>query len=262
MGLKYSRHESMDFQSPPEQLQLLAHQVHIWRADLQVSAETIQQLQSTLSTDESQRAARFRFNKDRFAFIAARGILRKILSQYLGCSSRSIQFSYSSKGKPTIEPEFLNTLGQNPQVSHPQLYPQFNLSHSQGIAIYGVTLNRQIGIDLEWMRPIESLALAERFFSPTEYQQLKSTPINEQTALFYQLWVCREAYLKATGEGIAALQKIEVNLPNSEQFQIIRDQQSLNHWTLQQLHVTPGYKAAIAIEGKPLELLCWNYLSH
>ena len=47
------------------------------------------------------------------------------------------------------------------------------------------------------------LKLAERFYTQTEYEMIKSRPVADHAFQFYRLWVAKEALLKAQGTGIA-----------------------------------------------------------
>ena len=66
----------------------------VWRAELAVDPATFHRLENMLADDERERAARFIFQQDRDRFIAARGILRDVLSRYLQCEPRNIGFAY------------------------------------------------------------------------------------------------------------------------------------------------------------------------
>lgn len=172
--------------------------VHLWKSPLNSSPQTLDYLFSLLSPDEITRAERFYQSKHRHEFILARGLLRIILGRYLGTNPNSIIFSYSSRGKPVLA-----------DFAHPL---QFNLSHSAGLVIYAISSFKQVGIDLEHQKKIDSVEdLAKRFFSPQEYQYLIKQ--SDKSPIFFKLWTAKEAYLKATGEGIAGgLDKIIINI--------------------------------------------------
>ncbi|MGB3534001.1 MAG: 4'-phosphopantetheinyl transferase superfamily protein [Microcoleaceae cyanobacterium] len=226
---------------PPNQLKLSPNQVDIWQADLDLSAQQLAQFQLTLSTDEQQRAERFRFDRDRNQYIAGRGILRTLLGQYLNLTPQQLKFSYSDKGKPALS---------NTSFTQPI---QFNLSHSYQKAIYAITLNDRVGIDLEYIREIEALSLAKRFFSDYEYLQLTAFPEPEQQYLFFQLWTAKEAYLKATGEGLIGLEQIEISLKTMQLFSVNSPKKLLSNWSILPLNVDDHYIASIAIEAENLE---------
>src|SRR5260221_966770 len=121
----------------PEILLLSEGEVHVWRAWLDLPQSGIQALEQTLSDDEHVRAKRFRFVKDRTHFIAARGLLRAILGRYLSREPQTLSFSYNAYGKPALA-----EMPEGEGLS-------FNATHAQGMALYAITCNRAIGIDLE-----------------------------------------------------------------------------------------------------------------
>ena len=194
--------KNINWQQPPIDLKLLDNEVHLWCENLEVSAAQIEQLTTILSQDEKERANRFRFAEHRHRFIAARGYLRQILSRYLNLSSKEIVFNYSDRGKPEISPE----------ISHCKL--QFNVSHSQDVALYGFTNYNLIGIDIEYLRSnFECDKIAQRFFTAAESQLINSLNQEQQNKLFFHLWTAKEAYLKATGEGlVGGLETVEVEV--------------------------------------------------
>ena len=233
------------WRSPPENLSLSNNEVHVWQANLGLSADQIQSFSQLLSADEWQRAERFHFDRDRKYFIAGRSILRTILSRYLATPPSQIQFCYGDHGKPALA-----ETGEEQSLC-------FNLSHSAGLALYAVTRDRQIGVDIERVRMVEAEQLAQRFFSPREYTVITSLPSQRQQFAFFQLWTCKEAALKATGEGISGLDQVEVSLGIEEPTQLLRlngDSFSKDNWSIQQLIPAYGYVASLAAEGKDLKV--------
>ncbi|GET42134.1 4'-phosphopantetheinyl transferase family protein [Microseira wollei] len=225
---------------------VLSQDVHIWRAELDQPEWCQTQLAATLSTDEQARAQRFHFDVHRQRFIVGRGILRNILGRYLGKEPGELEFCYSDRGKPSLA-------GSNSSVC-------FNLSHSQSLALYAIA-RRPIGIDLEFIRPLDdALKLAQRFFSPREYAFIAALPPDQKQKAFFQLWTCKEAYLKATGEGLAGLGQVEVSLTPGGAARLIahNKSQEQNSWFLQPLTPDPNYAAAVAVEGQS-QLSCWHF---
>ena len=238
----------------PMQLELAKQSVHIWHTQLNWSPAWLHQFSQTLSPDEQARANRFRFERDRHWFIAGRGILRFLLARYLHVSPAQLRFSYSSRGKPALaDLESSNTLSFN--IS-------FNVSHSQGLALYGITCDRQIGIDIEHIRAIQDMEqLAQRFFLPSEYALINACPPEQQQHTFFRLWTCKEAYLKATGEGITGLKRVEIVLKPGDSIAIPSLNNSLAAgWTVMQLSVAPAYAAALAVEGKGLQFTQYSLI--
>jgi 4'-phosphopantetheinyl transferase len=226
------------WQTPAQPPALRDNQVHIWRANLGLSTPEIEQLTTLLSTDEIARANKFRFVQHRSRFIAARGILRQLLGNYLKVSPRSLTFAYSDRGKPWVATD---------------ISLQFNLSHSQEYALFGFTLNHLIGVDIEYQRAMpDALKIAQRFFSAREYMMLEAVAIEQQSKLFFQLWTAKEAYLKGTGTGLAAsLSSIEIALDQS-QFQYLSTlkEDTIMNWSLYSCTPATDYAAAIAINAQ------------
>lgn len=234
--------------SPPTNLVLSKDDVHVWRADLDLPDWRLQQLAQTLSSDEQLRAERFYFERDRKHFIAGRGLLRAILGRYLDREPNQLQFSYSSRGKPAL----VNTNTRETLC--------FNLSHSSGLALYAVTRSRLIGIDLERVRPMpDAEKLAERFFCTHEYGVISTLLPEQKQEAFFNAWTRKEAYLKATGDGLAGLEQVEVSLTPGEPAALLSiqgDRQASSRWSLSQLTPAPGYVAALAVEGHDWNLEC------
>ncbi|WP_089093987.1 4'-phosphopantetheinyl transferase HetI [Nodularia sp. NIES-3585] len=228
----------------PTDLTLLPNDAHVWRINLDIPEAQRQNLLTTLSGDEVSRANRFHFQEHRQHFIAGRGILRSILGRYLGIEPQQVLFDYEERGKPVLA----DTLAKS------GLW--FNLSHSQGLGLCAVNYHNRIGVDLEYMRPMSDLeALAKRFFLPSEYEVVRSLSPQQQQEAFFRYWTCKEAYLKATGEGLAQLEQIEILLNPTEPAQL----KTSENWSLFELTPAQDYLGAVVVEGSGCHLKYWQY---
>lgn len=230
-----------------EKIILHENEVHIWKVNLEDNISDIEYFRSILSDDEIKRADRFYFEKDRNNFTIARGLLRIILSEYIKLKPEKIIFSYNEFGKPGIE-ENLN--GQK---------ITFNISHSKNLALYAVSQKRNIGVDIEFMREkVLFREIAERFFSDNEIKELFSLPEEIHKEAFFNGWSRKEAYIKAKGKGLAIpLSEFDVSLSPVKPAKLLEtrdEKQSWYDYTLYELKVDNGYKAALVAMGKDLEL--------
>ena len=248
-----------DWLPAPKGVPLAAGEVHLWRADLGLASGQRQDLLLTLSADEQERASRFHFERDRNRFIAARGILRAILGRYLGLDPAQLQFSYSPHGKPSLANDCDGAAGK----LHPQGQLCFNLSHANDLALYAVAWDCRIGIDLEFLRPLSDLEkLAERFFSTGEARAIKALALEQRPAAFFRCWTGREAYLKATGEGLSGLETIELSLLPGSPVRLHRingDPDAVAGWLFQPLDVAADCMAALVVEGQHWTLRQWQW---
>ncbi len=237
--------------SPPSNLVLSKDVVHIWRADLNLPESVIKSLAKTLVPDEHNRADRFYFERDRKHFIAGRGILRSILGRYLNLEPAQLEFSYGSRGKPALA-----NLGMGETLS-------FNLSHSHELALYAIAHTALVGIDLEHIRPMDKVEqLVKRFFSAREYAVICSLPDEQKQEAFFRAWTCKEAYLKAIGDGLPGLDGVEVSLTPEEPAALLSiqgNEEAASGWSVYQLIPASGYMAALAIEGRSWNLECLNF---
>jgi 4'-phosphopantetheinyl transferase len=233
-------------------LTLRGDEVHVWRARLDGPSARTRELLSALSPDERERAWRFHFTKDRDHFVVARGLLRSILGLYLGREPGQLRFGYGPHGKPYL-------IGENDQDGL-----RFNLSHSHGLALLVVARARQVGVDVERVRPdIAGDGIAERFFSPQEVARLRALPAALQAEAFFNCWTRKEAYIKARGEGLSLpLDQFDVSLAPGEPAALLAtriDAEEASRWSLMALAPGPGFAAALAAEGSGWRLKCWQW---
>jgi 4'-phosphopantetheinyl transferase len=237
---------SVQWGAPVETPELPDNEVHIWRASLEVDSAGLRRFEGLLADDEKNRAERFIFHRDRNRFIAARGILRDVLGRYLQRPPQDIHFVYGPRGKPAIA-----SGGARPSI-------HFNLSHAHGLAAIGVALERELGIDIELIRPeFAGEEIAKRYFSPKEVNELNRLPAELRTEGFFHCWTRKEAYIKAQGNGLSIpLQSFEVSLTPG----LPAELNSADHsrWSLRSFAPNPGYVGAIVAEGSSWQL---RYLS-
>jgi 4'-phosphopantetheinyl transferase len=181
-----------------------------------------------LSADEQARAARFTHERDRRRFAQARSFLRRVLADYLGIAPLAVEFEYAQYGKPHIDGLF------------------FNLSHAHELAVLAVSDSIAVGIDIEYrQRDINVRDLARRFFTADEYAYLDSQPAALQHHLFLRYWTAKEAYLKATGEGLRALEYARIT--RLEPLQLNDPRPQMPAYELHALTVADEYIGALAI---------------
>jgi len=225
------------------------NQVDVWRVFLKLELDSVQGAESTLSTDESQRAAKFRFDKDRHRFMASHVALRNVISCYLDREPQQINFTVGEYGKPAI-PSDINL--------------EFNLSHSGDYALIGIARERKVGIDVERFRQdMEIDKIARRFFSEEENSELMGVPTEQQLIGFFNCWTRKEAYIKAHGLGLSLpLDSFDVSLTPNEPA-ILRatrpDSQEVSKWRLLSLDIEDQYAGALAVEGRDLDFRFWDW---
>ena len=217
--------------------------IHVWCASLNVSKEDLSHYESWLSLDEKARAQRFYFEKDRDHFIVGRGLLRTLIGHYLKIEPAQIEFIYEDYGKPALKPDLQDkTL-------------EFNLSHSKGLALYVFNWNRKVGIDVEQIHAMPDMDdFAERFFSPRESAYINSLSGQPKEIAFFKLWTCKEAFLKANGNGLTVpINEVEISLEpeGSARLEAIGEEKTqTSYWQLEIFNPVQGYQAALAVEGK------------
>jgi medium-chain acyl-[acyl-carrier-protein] hydrolase len=226
--------------------------VHVWRVRLDQPEKCRSELRRLLSADEEVRARRFHFRRDRDRFVVCRGALRTLLGRYLAHDPRRLRFAYGAHGKPALAAG-----GAAGRLS-------FNVAHSDGLALVAVTRGREVGVDLERVRPgLAAEEIAARYFSPREFEALRALPRSLRPEAFFHCWTRKEAYLKATGAGVArALDRFDVTLRPGDPAALLEnrdDPAEARRWSLRELVPGPGFVGALAVEGRPGRLWCGDW---
>jgi 4'-phosphopantetheinyl transferase len=230
---------------------LSSNEVHLWRADLESVAPYEGRWRALLSSDEQARADRFRFAVDRQRFTATRAILKTILAGYMSCQPGDIAFSYSEKEKPKLARAF--SAGDI----------RFNVSHSGDVSLLAFSRGLEVGVDVEQIRQnVEGEALAARFFSASEQQQLANYRLDQRLAAFFRCWTRKEAYSKARGVGLSlALDQFDVSLAPGDLNCLLATRPhpaEARRWIIRDIPVGEGYAAALCAEGQSWSLNYWR----
>jgi 4'-phosphopantetheinyl transferase len=229
--------------------------VHVWRVRL-ASPRVAEALWPLLSADEQTRARRFFQERHRRRYIIAHGALRQILASYLDRPPESIEFSCGPHGKPSLVESGSATRRL-----------EFNLSHSGDLALVAVAWDRPVGVDLEeWERDMNHLELAERFFSPAEREALRALAASADDLVrgFFAAWSRKEAYLKASGHGVArGLHHFDVTLAPHEPARLVADRYddgALERWRMVALPPAPHFSGALVVAAPLDEVLLFDRL--
>ena len=232
----------ISWEIPTTPLLLKKDDVHLWRASLNIDSEKEQKLRNLLSEDELIRADRFRFGQHRRRFVVTRARLRQILADYLAMSPAELFFDFGLHGKPLL------------CSSHEKASVNFNLSHSGDVVLYAFSRERQVGIDIEFVREkTDFMAISESWFRTNELAVLKACPEDQRRQCFFRGWTRKEAYLKALGEGIAyGLDRFEVSLQENDAALLWHQngEQEVQRWQLLDLLIGADCCAALAVEGR------------
>ncbi|MBW4459187.1 MAG: 4'-phosphopantetheinyl transferase superfamily protein [Nodosilinea sp. WJT8-NPBG4] len=163
-------------------------ETHVWFLDLIELQQQASELSALLSPDEQERAAQFKFDRDRLEYTITRGVLRLLLGAYLQSEPQAFQFTYNLWGKPSLSTTCLH----------------FNVAHSHNFSMLAFNLTCSLGVDIEWIHPNFSIQnLTQLVLTDTEIQVMSGLPSSYQPLAFFQAWTRKEAYIKALGRGLS-----------------------------------------------------------
>jgi len=230
---------------PSFPLDLKPKQVDLWCARLDVRSEVAAELYSALSPDEKARADRFHFAKDRSRFVVSHGALRELLGGYLRLTPASVGLAYDEKRKPCLQAD-------------PDLTAKvhFNASHSESLAVFAFSKDSELGIDIEYLaRDVDYDAILERQFSEAEKAQLRALSTDARRLAFFRVWTRKEAYLKATGDGLrTALDSFTVPLDAHLGRPISLTMNRLSTETMYAFVPALDYEGALVVKGSGHDL--------
>lgn len=229
----------------PEIPTLPAGEVHVWRIAFPETGTTeasarLRAARDLLRPDELERADRFRVERAHIQFALTRAVLRTGLAGYLSRPTEQIALCADKRGKPRLSDNAMF----------------FNVSHSGRVALLAFCRDRDLGIDVEQVWPERhSDEIAERYFSPAEMAIMRSLPPAQRKEAFFWVWVRKEAYLKARGDGLYLdLDSFDVTVGVDPAPRLLASRHhpdDVARWEMCDIHVTPEYPAALLVEGSP-----------
>lgn len=219
---------------------LVKNDIHIWLIKLSdISSDKLTFLHSLLSASELKRNAGYKFGSHRKRDTVCRGLLRLVLSNYLGQTPSSLKFSSNAYGKPSLDDCQINL--------------QFNLSHSGDYIACAVTLDSPIGIDVETkQRKNNVMSIADHYFTGTELADILAQTGENRHSKFFEYWTLKEAYIKARGLGLAIpLDQFSFSFTSDNKISIDFDEaidDSVENWSFWLWPLGADYKLALAVQ--------------
>ncbi len=207
-------------------------EITVWSA--LVSDLSLAQLAKCLAPEERARAGKFRNKVSAQEFISGRSVTRLLLAPFCGVGADALVLSSHPGGKPYVA----------------DCDVAFNLSHSAGTCALAIGRVRNIGIDVEWMNA-NTRTCTDDIFDSREAALFASLPTSKQTEAFYRAWVMKEAYLKATGHGLAGgMKSLEVIFEDGPVAVpvAIRGETDLAHWSFAGFDGGVGIAGAVAVD--------------
>ena len=217
--------------------------VQIWFTYLTLTEAELGTMLQMLSKEEQHRMRTIQSADGRSRFAVARIFVRQVLGTYLGILAEDVQISYETHGKPIL----LQPLDL-----------QFNLSHSLDFAAIAITRGRRVGIDVEVMQEnLDFLGIARHYFCPGEYSFVERRSPADRVGAFYTFWTSKEAYLKASGDGLLRpLNGFQVSLESQDMTPklTLRGKEKKHNWSLKKLDLGPRIAGAVVAEGHDWEV--------
>ncbi len=230
-------------------LELGSDTVHIWLGFVPRPNDFLPA--ENLSAEELRRGARFVHEKDRRMFLFSHEMLRRVLACYIKRHPRDMVFNENPFGKPYVVQD------------KPGKIIQFNMAHSQDLAAVAVCLDRQVGVDVEYMREVvDGQEIVARNFSLTEQVYMRNLPPEDFRDRFFTCWTLKEAFLKAIGKGLSyPLERFSVVDMSGKIHgdEVMVSEPLEDKWYQFRFDPHPGYKAAVVLQGWRPDPRYFNY---
>lgn len=218
-------------------MELRERDLHVWRIGVRAPSSDAA---AVLSPDETARAERFRFERDRESFVSTRAALRGLVASYAGIAPGEVRFAYGPAGKPEA-----GGLA-------------FNVSHAGDVALAAFGASGRVGVDVELVRDDSDLtAVARRFFGEHEIGALDALSGDAFVAGFYSCWTRKEAFAKALGKGLSfELDRAEVSVYPEPARLVSVDGEAgaAAGWTMVDVDAGPGYAACVAVDAPAVDV--------
>jgi 4'-phosphopantetheinyl transferase len=194
-----------------------------------------------LPPEEVRREQQFRQPWSRLEYLVSRVLARVALSAETGEPLAGWQFVHNAHGKPAVASEYSPPL-------------EFNLSHTRGLVVCGVSRLGPVGVDVEELsRPMREVDFARRFFAPSEAAALESAADAERHELFFRFWTLKEAWLKAVGLGLSfPLERFAFSLADNRSPRLTLPPdypERADHWTFGEVKLGGQHQVAVVVRA-------------
>jgi 4'-phosphopantetheinyl transferase len=226
--------------------------ISVWRVFLDTGPHQVREFEAILPAEELAQAARLATPLRRARFVVARGVRRALLARYLHSSPQELRFDLGPFGRPTVRGD----------RGRPPL--RFNQSRSAHLALIALTPAHDVGIDIEQIRlDLADRDVARRCFARNESRELLKLPGHLWPQGFFGCWTRKEAYLKATGQGLSyPLRAFEVTTsPGSEAALVSHreDPGEVDRWRMHTYWPAPDFIATVAVDGIPVKIAHFDW---
>jgi len=218
--------------------------IHLWLAqpDEIDDAQLHRAYRELCNEQEQQQESRFHFARDRQRYLVTRALVRTVLSRYEPVAPEAWTFTNNPYGRPQIANTGLGDAGLT-----------FNVSHTRGLIVLGVTRQRALGVDVENVLEREvSIEIADRFFAPAEVTALAAVAPDRQKDRFFEYWTFKESYIKARGMGLSLpLDKFSFHYPHANAVRIVIDDELADdpaRWQFWQFRPSSQHLVAVCAE--------------
>jgi 4'-phosphopantetheinyl transferase len=225
--------------------------VHVWCLDTErLNDAEVVSASALLSSEEGSRHRQLQIPEDRRDFAAAHALLRQSLSLYSDVSAKNWRFEVTSSGKPLILQE----------KSQKQESLSFSLSHTRGLVACAIGLQTAVGVDVERLgRIVDIDSIAPLCLSSSELDALKGFSGPESQTRFLELWVLKEAFIKATGKGLSGLKESSFRLREDGEIGLASRSVDGTGWHFELFPITPQYRLGLAVNcSSPKVLFRWS----
>lgn len=223
----------------------------VWTVDVAAEVARLSEHAGRLTADEARRASRFHRDEDRHRFVVGRSTRRQLLAQRLGVDPAKLVFEEGRYGKPRLRPD-----------GDPK--PQFSSSHSGRWVLHAVA-DVEVGVDVELVR--SDFAKLDDFLwvlSPEERKWVRAAAEPLRAAALATVWVRKEAYVKALGEGLSrSLPEIGIAM-GEDGPHLAYDRNPGDHgrqWSFTDLGVDGLHKACVVHAGPPRHIVVRDFRS-
>ncbi|PKM13413.1 MAG: 4-phosphopantetheinyl transferase [Gammaproteobacteria bacterium HGW-Gammaproteobacteria-3] len=211
--------------------------IDLWHGTLSPGDTIDQRHWRLLDASERQRALRLKYHSAQARHVELHALTRRILARYLARRASRIGIGREARGKPYLieDPEWT-----------------FNLSHSENRFALAIAKNCRLGVDIELCKSRSTLAaLVKKCFAEKEALYWQNLPEGEKLEQFYRFWTRKEAFVKATGGGIAlGLKQCVINPDNPQALLHVPENCGLTaDWRIADIDLSEGVACAVANDG-------------